>query len=381
MTDPCAPPVSEPTLPELDLGYRKQVGDRLTEVLAATRKRPEPALDVDAARVVIFSDHHKGARDGADDFQRSERAYCAALGYYLEAGFKLFVLGDAEELWEENPDTVLRCYKEVLELEADFAQPNAGGLERFFGNHDDLWQQPRQVDRHLSGVFPDLEVREALLLPLTDGNSVVGELFFVHGHQGTTESDKYGKWARLPVRYIWRPVQRRLGYSATTPASDFGLRGTHDRAMFEWARSQGQSPPLVLIAGHTHRPVFSLPDPPSRPVEKIAGELAAARSTGDAAKIADLRAELEHAHAVRRDRNAAALTVKPPCYFNTGCCSFPDGDVTGLEIENGEIRLVRWPDDEETPRRRELGCKPLRDVFAQVAGAVPEQAEILEQAP
>ena len=36
-------------------------------------------------------------------------------------------------------------------------------------------------------------------------------------------------------------------------------------------------------------------------------------------------------------------TVSPPCYFNTGCCSFPDGDITGLEIADGMIRLVRWP--------------------------------------
>jgi hypothetical protein len=375
MTDPCAPLATEPTLPELSDKYRRQVGDRFSEVLEAARGRAEPAIGIDDAKLVIFSDHHKGARDGADDFQRAERAYSAALGHYLESGYRLLILGDAEELWEEKPETVTRCYRDVLALEAEFAQPGRGGLVRFFGNHDDDWADARQVERHLGPIFGEIEVREALLLPLTDGDSVAGELFFAHGHQGTTESDRFGRWARLPVRYLWRPLQRKFGFSATTPASDYGLRGTHDRAMFEWALTQPSDPPLVLITGHTHRPVFSLPEPPARSVEMIAEELAAASG----ADVARLRAELEHAKAVRRDRFAAALTVDPPRYFNTGCCSFPDGDVTGLEIADGEIRLVRWPDDDERPLRRQLGAKSLRDVFAAVTGAPPEQSEIVEQ--
>ena len=36
-------------------------------------------------RIVVFSDLHRGARDGADDFQRCEPAYSAALGSYLSA--------------------------------------------------------------------------------------------------------------------------------------------------------------------------------------------------------------------------------------------------------------------------------------------------------
>jgi len=381
VSDPCAPLPEKPQPPTSDPAYLRQVGERLTEVLEAVRRRPEAGLDIDEAKIAIFSDHHKGGRDGADDFQRCERAYCAALGYYLEAGFKLFVLGDAEELWEEEPETVLRCYRDVLELEAAFAEPGGGGLERFFGNHDDLWQHAKEVDRHLRGYFSQLQVRESLLLPVRDGNELLGELFFVHGHQGTTESDKLGRWSRLPVRYLWRPLQRKLGYSATTPASDFRVRGKHDLAMFEWARVQRADPPLVLVTGHTHRPVFSLPDPPARSAEVIRTELQEARATGDQIKVRELRAELEHRRAIERDRQASALTVTPPCYFNSGCCSFPDGDITGLEIEAGEIRLVRWPDDEERPMRRELGCKPLRDVFREVGEATSGDAEILERMP
>lgn len=53
-------------------------------------------------RLVIFSDHHRGARDGADDFQRCERSYNAALAYYYKLNYQLLELGDVEELWENS---------------------------------------------------------------------------------------------------------------------------------------------------------------------------------------------------------------------------------------------------------------------------------------
>ncbi len=57
-----------------------------------------------------------------------------------------------------------------------------------------------------------------------------------------------------------------------------------------------------------------------------------------------------------------------PSYFNTGCCCFPDGDVTGLEIVNGEIHLVRWPDDNGRPirSRPSLAHARLKEVFAEL---------------
>ena len=35
----------------------------------------ETTFDIERDRLVIFSDHHRGARDGADDFWRCERSY------------------------------------------------------------------------------------------------------------------------------------------------------------------------------------------------------------------------------------------------------------------------------------------------------------------
>src|SRR5215207_9789731 len=79
---------------------RRRVREDIFEALDVARRdavtRPISPDD----RLVIFSDHHKGARDGADDFQRCERAYNAALAYYDHLGYDLIELGDVEEPWE-----------------------------------------------------------------------------------------------------------------------------------------------------------------------------------------------------------------------------------------------------------------------------------------
>ena len=83
------------------------------------------------------------------------------------------------------------------------------------------------------------------------------------------------------------------------------------------------------------------------------------------------------------------LTVSPPCYFNTGCCSFPDGDITGLEIADGQVRLVRWPGNlREIRGKEELGVDPekriletedLERVLALVSGEVSAEARVVER--
>jgi hypothetical protein len=375
--------MSQPRSVRLDPKYAAGIKKGLDAAFKRAEERP---FDPAAERIAIFSDHHKGVGDPADDFRRCEHAYTAALGYYLEAGYRLFVLGDAEELWEERPGPVTERYRAVLELEAEFGR-RGRGVERFFGNHDDLWASAGQVTKHLGPILKDIQVREGLRLRVERADGRPGTLFFVHGHQGTADSDRWGWISRLFVRHVWRPLQRRTGYSATTPARSFELRAKHDRAMYEWARRQ--PPGLVLIAGHTHRPVFArcLPDPPpTRPIGELEAAVERSVADGDAEAAAALRAELEYARTSVR-RPGEVLTVAPPCYFNTGCCSFPDGDVTGLEIADGEIRLVRWPGNirEVTgsgvgvdAARRILAREDLEDIFVAVSrdtGTTPSVEE------
>ena len=55
------------------------------------------------------------------------------------------------------------------------------------------------------------------------------------------------------------------------------------------------------------------------------------------------------------------LTMKPS-YFNSGCCCFIDGDITGIEIENGKIRLIKWTSRDEIPQRQLLEEIPLEEL-------------------
>ncbi len=331
------------------------IATALTRAYEGAATESMPAAE---ARIVVFSDHHKGVRDGADDFLRCEPAYCAALAWYLEQGYSLYVLGDAEEMWENKVRPVLRAgtgYAEVLELEAAFHR--AGRYVRFFGNHDDLWSHESAVSKHLHRLFPGLVVHEALRLSLTRPQAPDGLLMFTHGHQGTADSDRLRFLSRLVVRFFWRPVQRRSGYTGVTPARSHDLRAEHDLAMSAWAGAHVDKP--VLITGHTHRPVFWDSVAP-------AADDAAPADGGAAERRADR--EFERA----RDRNRPRSYKLPtPCYFNTGCCCFGDGDITGLEIAGGRISLVRWPLDDGTPRRKVLADRDLDDVLDAVAARAP----------
>ena len=377
--------MTQPADPPLDARYLAGVRKRLDSLFESDEDAPSQDYDPSRDRIIVLSDHHRGIGDRADDFRSCEHAYATALGFYLESGYRLLMLGDTEELWEvTRPAKVFDRYEHIMGQERAFAE--RGRLDRFWGNHDDRWARAAAVRDELRSQIGAAPVREALRLrvPRPGGESVT--IFFVHGHQGTPESDRYSRLARLPVRYLWTLIQRWQGATATTPAKDHALRGKHDRAMFEWARER---PGRILIAGHTHRPVFasSAPDPPvTRPIAELERALAQAREEGDERAVAVRAAELEYARTLER-RRELTVQVSPPCYFNTGCCSFPDGDITGIEIADGEIRLVRWPanlaelrldgSDELDPEKRILARAPLGAITDAVAE--PAEARIVER--
>ncbi len=346
-------------------GYDAAVSSGLNKAFDQIEKVEE--LEIDSGPpIIIFSDLHKGARNGADDYWRCERAYRAALAYYYELKYQLYVLGDAEELWENRPDNVLAKHAPTLEAEALFHAQ--GRYIRFWGNHDVMWSDPAEVRSRLDPLFTSaggrpLQVREAQKLRLTLGGKPLGLVFLVHGHQGTFTSDKASLISELFVRYIWSNVQRLTRIPSTTPATSWRLREKHDRAMAAWVNKRGATlgEPLVLIAGHTHRPVFG-----SELLKVIVEkELATERSRPDSdrRKVGDLSAKLAWFQAWRDWRDPHKVG-QAPAYFNSGCCAFPDGDVTGLELADGEIRLIRWP--EHAPTRKVLAQAKLADVFESV---------------
>lgn len=298
-------------------------------------------------RLVIFSDLHKGDRDRADDFQPCEPAYRAALAHYWQEGYELLLLGDVEELWEARPQSVLAAYEGVLAEERQFAAAvNPTRYHRFVGNHDDLWYDAGAAHKHLGPWLAGHPVREAVRVTVHDRGQPLGELFLVHGHQGSPTSDRL-RWLSAPlVRYVWRPLQRAFNIRSSTPSNDFELRKAHEMAMYTYA---ARRPGLVLIAGHTHHPVWE--------GLGFAQALQSAHRRGKAPPVTPWT-EAEA-------RQAVTLPGKKPCYFNTGCCCYSDKSITGIEIADGEIRLVRW----------ERFARPVRTVFfsaslAQVLAAV-----------
>lgn len=331
--------------------------------------------DIRSLKLVVFSDHHRGAFDGADQFRPCKPAYHAALGYYLEAGFELVLLGDVEDLWQVSPEVVTERYQDTLRLEAAFAK--AQRYTRIWGNHDDLWHDRDAVQKYLQVYVANASVVEAVRFVVTDHGSRLGELFFTHGHQGTSLSDRYAQISKPFVRYVFNPLQRLLNYRLTTPATNYDLRYQHERAMFEWSREQD----LILVTGHTHRPVFTS-ETHGQYLREELGEL---KSRLKYSSSVSAKAELQERiyqktaelHWVLAQTNGLDLELSHdavPCYFNTGCCSFSDGDITGLEIENGEIRLVRWP-DQGNPWKRVLRRAGLREVLEQVHSRV-SRAEV-----
>ena len=322
----------DPVREMLKTRKRRKTRDAIHAALTRAWERAETTELGYDQRVVIFSDHHKGARDGADDFQRCERTYNAALAYYNKRGYHLVELGDVEELWENTFKEVVAEYAHTLELAADFQQ--GAGYTRIYGNHDIAWKDGDLFRSKMGDRYKDVDPIESLRITVKDaaGEPVV-ELFLVHGHQGTASSDRFAFFSKLFVRFGWRRLQRLINRPWNTPSVDWALRGEHAEDMEHWAADNNR----VLIAGHTHMPVFFQSS--KQPAAPLA-DPAAGGVDQEALRLA--RAEWAAAELARLARNPP-IAPTTPCYFNTGCCSFGDGDITGLEIADGEIRLIRWP--------------------------------------
>ena len=91
-------------------------------------------FDLATGKFIIFSDQHKGAKNGADDFAVCEVSYLAALDYYHQNGFHFIALGDCEELWENTLSGVKKAQQSSFGKEAQFIPGNA--FIKIFGNHD-----------------------------------------------------------------------------------------------------------------------------------------------------------------------------------------------------------------------------------------------------
>lgn len=334
-----------------------KISRALEKTLERARQESKYVLDP-GKRYVIFSDHHKGARTGADDFEYCESTYMSALTHYDEQLFTLIVLGDVEELWEERAHEVIKSYPDVFTKEAAFYE--VGRYIRIYGNHDDFWDMERNVDKYLGAIFPGIKALDGIVFDFRQNGNTVGEILLVHGHQGVYDRGIFTRISRIAVRWFWSVFQKLTGKGRTTPAEDECLRGKHDTMLYSWANEKDK---LILIAGHTHRPVWSS----MTHLEQLRNELFTLQSASPRPGNYDTDANRLLAEIRKKEIEDPPCndTIKTnPCYFNTGCTSFGDGDITAIELEGGWIRLVKW--EKEDGMREPLQTAQLTDIFFQL---------------
>lgn len=165
-----------------------------------------------------------------------------------------------------------------------------------WGNHDMVYRNPDIVKKNLSTyfdpkvgkdveLFGDIKYHEAIVLKHKDTQQ---QIFLTHGHQADWWNYTFWKWSRFLVRILWKPLNVMGIADPTSPAKNYKELIKVERRTKKWINDNNN---LMTIVGHTHRPRF--PEP------------------GDIA------------------------------FFNDGSCVHPRS-ITGIEIENGAISLIKW---------------------------------------
>jgi UDP-2,3-diacylglucosamine pyrophosphatase LpxH len=260
----------------------------------AYKNAKEIAFD-DSAKIVLFSDCHRGDNSFADDFSNNRNIYFHALKHYYKEGFSYCELGDGDELWENlSFESIFMAHKNVYQLMRQFHIQDR--LHLIWGNHDMVYRNPEFVKKHLSSyfdpksgceeeLFPNITVSEGIVLKHSQSKQ---EIFLTHGHQADWWNYIFWRWSRFLVRILWKPLQVLGIADPTSPAKNYKELIKVERRIKKWIASNNNR---ITIVGHTHRPRFSKP-----------GELA---------------------------------------FFNDGSCVHPRS-ITGIEIENGAISLIKW---------------------------------------
>jgi UDP-2,3-diacylglucosamine pyrophosphatase LpxH len=245
----------------------------------------------DSSRIVLMSDCHRGDGGHADTFLRNRNVYLAALQHYDTEKYTYIELGDGDELWENRSlAAIVDAHADVFERLSSFIKD--GRFYSLRGNHD----AQRTTDRYVPAPLRTLSrgrliTRFQLLKPYDSIRLVYGrtgrDILLVHGHQVDFLNSTLWKLARWLVRYLWRPLESFGVNDPTSAAKNYVKRKQTEDWLIQWVSENRR----MLIAGHTHRPVFP--------------------------------------------------AAGAPPYFNDGSCVHP-ACVTAIEIADGSIALVKW---------------------------------------
>ena len=249
----------------------------------------------DDSKFIFFSDCHRGDNSFADEFANNRNIYFHALKQYYNNGFHYIELGDGDELWENiHFESIFEAHKNVYQLLKLFFVDNR--LHLIWGNHDMVYKDPKVVQKNLHTYFEPIDGREkALFDGLTYHEGLIleheetgQEIFLCHGHQADWWNYTFWRWSRFMVRILWKPLQVWGIADPTSPAKNYKELIRIEKRLKKWILSRNLT---MTMVGHTHRPRF--PEPGEIPL------------------------------------------------FNDGSCVHPRS-ITGIEIENGQILLIKW---------------------------------------
>ncbi|CAM1342781.1 metallophosphoesterase [Tenacibaculum amylolyticum] len=245
------------------------------------------------SKYILFSDCHRGDNSFADDFARNRKIYNYALSQYFSNDFTYIELGDGDELWENSFDNIFSANKDSFLILKKFYEHNR--VHFIWGNHDMDYKNPKNITKNLSNYYESSTGKEETLMPnasFSEAIKLVNEngqsIFLLHGHQADWFNYTFWKLSRFLVKILWRPLQIIGIKDPTSPAQNFKELIKVERHIEKWILKNNRQ---IVVTGHTHRPRF--PQPNELP------------------------------------------------YFNDGSCVHPRC-ITGLEIENYEITLVKW---------------------------------------
>lgn len=285
--------------------------------------RGAPTLPLtEQSRYVLISDCHRGVGNSNDNFLKNQHLYFAALKHYYKQGYTYIELGDGDELWENRSmQQIIEVHSNVFWLLSKFYQENR--LYLLYGNHDIVKKSPWRARQCFTSytcpsgkkklpLFPGITFHSGLILK--DQNHKK-DIYLTHGHQTDFLNSNLWPLSRFLVRYVWGPAER-LGFLDPTSAAKNNHRKRHaEKKLTDWARKED----LILITGHTHRPMIG--------------------------------------------------TVHAP-YCNTGSCVHPRC-ITCIEIQHRCMTLVKWtvnvrPDRSLYVAREELAASICIDQYSKI---------------
>lgn len=335
---------------------------------------PQIPFDRDTGKIILFSDLHRGMGP-KDVFKNNKELFRQILSYYYDNGFTLVLIGDAEEGWgfqRDNIPLILDAHAAEFAIEKKFQAANR--YYRIYGNHDDFFrgQLINFGDQFLQKVYPAI---------IFSDQTNRFNIFITHGCQGQglhDAGDELASWGVYVKYNWWLEIFPQKLKSEDDLYNKMALiqkdLESHEDMVYRWALNQkddsGKKKYNILVAGHTHIPVFNSvandslynviaaeikdgkyiffndifeqkPEQVSEQADRTLSAKKAADSFGlpDSLKEKILQTLDAKKNMAKARSSNMSLNASPsdPFYFNTGCGFH--SKITCIEISGGKIYL------------------------------------------